>query len=1078
MRLLGLLFWTSILSAETWNFHAQNPPQKNSSNLHLSEDLLIEQEAENPLNLSGGIVAGGKSLTKKGAGEVVFSGTVPNFGLTVSVEKGTLTLNKTPGVDAINAAHISGGTLRLGAAHQIREGSSANVTVAQGVFDLNGFSETIHTLVLDGGMVTTGGGALTVGEGSGVVSIKGGAKFLGSLTLSPQASSPAFSYIPQGNQMSMIEGGTLNLGSGIQEFTGTSGGLNVDVDISSAISSGSLTKKGTHILRFSGTHANTYTGMTSIEAGTLILNKQAGVIAIPGHAVIGTNAQVRCDSTNQFASSSQVTVNAGGSLDLNHNNQTIGLLSGAGIVNLGDATLMLGGNGTSNFLGTLSGSGGRVIKQGPGIVQLSGADSNTYTGLTTINAGTLELGKSGNKPALSGSILLPFAATLSTLAPKQMTQLATVTLDAPGALFKLNGHAQECGSLIFNAGHVAQEGAPLTLAGSGLALSMQGNTSLSGPVHFTAPTGGEIAFVGTQGSASLLGNVDLGNAARKFNIARGNSSVDMKVSGNVQGKSLKKEGEGFLELSGTNTLSGLTEAHAGKIVMNGAHTSTAGVLVHAPATLSGAGSVVGNVTLAGRLAPGNSIGTITLVGNHVFQAGSALEVELDPTTSDLVNILGTLVLEPGATLEVIPQPGIYPDQFSYLIVDTTGGSTGTFSSVMNTLPTFYSTVFYTPTQIFLNTSLLPFSTLNLDGNEESIAESLDALDPAPGSDLELILAELRMASADEVDDELEQLQPSQFTALALAQENAALDVSFALFERLYQVHDTCVKTCDYKNHVWLAPLGAFSSQHRKSHEPAFKTGTGGIILGIDGNPRDCLLLGGALAYTYSSLNWEHDKGDGAIQTGYTTLYAAGRTGNFYLQGALFGNYNHYRAKRHIQFQDPSIVVVNRNAKNTHDGFSFTGDFEGGYLWKVKSALLSPFVRLDYLYLHEKGFTEKGARSLNLHVKRKNSDLLRSELGFRGARCFSFAHNKVSPTFSVSYIRETRFQGRKIRARLKGAEEGFTVKGMNPSRSLAGTSFGLIFLIPDEDCTLSTTWDGEFSSRFYNHAFALTWLYKF
>ena len=126
---------------------------------------------------------------------------------------------------------------------------------------------------------------------------------------------------------------------------------------------GSLTKSTAGTLVLSGT--NSYGGATNINSGTL----QAGA------------------ADTLFASSAH-TVSAGAALDLNNFNQTIGSLAGAGNVTLGSATLTAGGDNTSTtFSGVISGGGG-LAKTGTGTVTLTGA--NSYSGGTTVSAGTLQ----------------------------------------------------------------------------------------------------------------------------------------------------------------------------------------------------------------------------------------------------------------------------------------------------------------------------------------------------------------------------------------------------------------------------------------------------------------------------------------------------------------------------------------------------------------------------------------------------------------------------------------------------------------------------------------------------------------
>jgi fibronectin-binding autotransporter adhesin len=130
----------------------------------------------------------------------------------------------------------------------------------------------------------------------------------------------------------------------------------------------SLTKVGSGVWVLAG--ANTYTGATTINGGTL-----------------------RLSGAGTFGNLSTVTVAnaAGATLDLNGLSRSIGSLTGGGAtggtVTLGAGTLTTGGNNTSStYAGVISGTGG-LTKVGTGTFTVTGA--NTYTGATTINGGTL-----------------------------------------------------------------------------------------------------------------------------------------------------------------------------------------------------------------------------------------------------------------------------------------------------------------------------------------------------------------------------------------------------------------------------------------------------------------------------------------------------------------------------------------------------------------------------------------------------------------------------------------------------------------------------------------------------------------
>ena len=83
---------------------------------------------------------------------------------------------------------------------------------------------------------------------------------------------------------------------------------------------------------------------------------------------------------------------SGAVMDLQNTNQSIASLSAAGtsVINIGALTTT--DNTSQTFAGVLSGgiAGGLYIKQGSGVMTLSG--SNTYTGGTLISGGTLQLG--------------------------------------------------------------------------------------------------------------------------------------------------------------------------------------------------------------------------------------------------------------------------------------------------------------------------------------------------------------------------------------------------------------------------------------------------------------------------------------------------------------------------------------------------------------------------------------------------------------------------------------------------------------------------------------------------------------
>ena len=116
---------------------------------------------------------------------------------------------------------------------------------------------------------------------------------------------------------------------------------------------------------------------------------------------------------------------------------------------------------------------------------------------------------------------------------------------------------------------------------------------------------------------------------------------DGKYAGNLTGPgTLSKTGVGKLSITGNNQAGGGTNIDGGTLAVDGKLTSN--VSVNAGGTLAGSGHVVGKIVLnGGKIAPGNSIGTIDIDGNLNMAPNSTYHVEINGDTSDLIKVSGT-----------------------------------------------------------------------------------------------------------------------------------------------------------------------------------------------------------------------------------------------------------------------------------------------------------------------------------------------------------------------------------------------------------------------------------------------------
>jgi fibronectin-binding autotransporter adhesin len=145
---------------------------------------------------------------------------------------------------------------------------------------------------------------------------------------------------------------------------------------------------------------------------------------------------------------------------------------------------------------------------------------------------------------------------------------------------------------------------------------------------------------------------------------------------------LTKQGAGVLTLSGSNAYSGTTAVQAGSLLVTGSHTGGGAYNVASQATLGGTGTISAGVTVNGSLAPGTSIGPLTVNGNVDFGSSGIFDVEINAAThtADLLVVNGNLNLSGlSDMLKLTLIGGVLPEAGPLTIATYTGTLTGTFN---------------------------------------------------------------------------------------------------------------------------------------------------------------------------------------------------------------------------------------------------------------------------------------------------------------------------------------------------------------------------------------------------------------
>ncbi|EMY3037264.1 autotransporter-associated beta strand repeat-containing protein [Salmonella enterica] len=628
----------------------------------------------------------GTSLIKQGAGTLILNAENTYTGGT-TISGGTLVATN---VDALGSGDVTDdATLELntgGTFDNAISGSGQVVKSGDKMLTLSGAnSYSGGTLISDGTLVASNVEALGTGDvtNDAVLELNTGGDFDNAISGSGQVVKSGDETLTLSGSNTytggtLISGGTLvasnveALGSG--DVTNNAVlELNTGGDFTNNISgSGQVVKSGDETLTLSG--ANSYTGGTTISGGTLIASnvEALGTGDVTDNAVLELNTGG--DFDNAISGSGQVVKSGDETLTLSGANSYSGgtLISDGTLVatsvealGSGDVTnnavLELNTGGT--FDNAISGSG-QVVKSGDETLTLSG--SNTYTGGTTINDGTLiatsvdalgsgdvtdnavlELNTGGdfdNAISGSGQVVKSGDETLTLSGTNSYTDGTTIS---SGTLIATSVDALGSGDVTDNAVLELNTGGDFTnnISGSGQVVKSGDETlTLSGANSYT---GGTTISGGTliASNVEALGTGDVtDNAVLELNTG---GDFDNAISGSGQ---VVKSGDETLTLSGTNTYTGGTTISGGTLVASNVEALGSGdVTDDATLELNTGGTFDNAISGSGQVVKSGD-DVLTLSGANSYSGGTLIS---DGTlVASNVEALGTGDVTDNATLEL------------------------------------------------------------------------------------------------------------------------------------------------------------------------------------------------------------------------------------------------------------------------------------------------------------------------------------------------------------------------------------------------------------------------------------------
>jgi outer membrane autotransporter protein len=936
---------------------------------------------------SGGLLflTGPQTITDNGA--IVFQGSFNQFLAANVVGSGKLVIDITGTLSLLSsnntyngATILTAGTLQVNSTGALSLNSAFTVN---SILDLNGFDSTIGSL--------SGTGSVINGEPSG--------------SPSPSPVGPATLTVGNDNSNSTFSG-VIEDGTGVLQLT--------------KIGAGTLTLTG----------ANTYSGGTTVSAGTLQLGNGGTTGSIVGNVV-------------------------------------------------DDGILAFNRSDVFTFGGVISGTGS-VRQIGSGTTVLTGA--NSYTGGTTIADGTLQLGSGGTSGSISGNVIdngrLAFNRSDVLTFSGAISGTGGVTQIGPGTTI-LAGNNSYAGATTIASGTIQ--------AGSANGLSQNSAFTVNSILDLNG-------FSNTIGSLSGTGTV-LNNGTTSATLTAGASNGDSTFSGVLaDGTSvlqLVKSGSGALTLTGSNTYTGATTVNGGSLIVDGSIASVQ-ALVKANGLLGGRGLIGGNVTNSGIVSPGDSPGTLTVSGNYSQSSTGTLRIEiagLGVGQHDLLAVGGHATL--GGTLQLIRlgafqlQPG---DKITFLTAS--GGVSGNFSTIQNDFATIVKTqVIISPNAVVLEGTQGSFAAAACNSNTAAVGQALDNAVGDPRATA--LINFLNGQPINQLCSDFTLIAPEQLTSVFNIAVSFANVQTANLERRTDEIRGgstgfsssgftmngngpgfsaglggptgaegksgPSVVTPIPENRwgIFVTGLGEFTHVDSTDIARGFDVQTGGFTVGVDYRIGSNFAVGLISGYAHTNADLANG-GDLDANSAKFGLYGTAFSGPLYLDTAITGGWSGYDTRR---------SALLGTASGSTDGADLNFLVNAGYDWKKGGLTIGPTASFQYTYVNFNGFTETGSLA-PLTLSDQHVDSIRTAFGMKASYDWHVGHVIIRPELRAAWQHEYGDSAYSITAKFaSGAGSSFSVSSPTIGRDSLLLGAGAAVQLNDR-ISIYAYYDGELARTNY------------
>ena len=620
--------------------------------------------------------------------------------------------------------------------------------------------------------------------------------------------------------------------------------------------------------------------------------------------------------------------------------------------------------------------------------------------------------------------------------------LSTVLINALGATFTnngtINGFVGVYSGTFVNTGSGAITASELQVGGAGGGSGFfTNNGSITGPVQNPQGT-----FINT---GTITGAVTNGNGSGATEPSFTNIGT---IIGNVFSTSV------FTNTVGSTITGDFSNSFA--LVNNG---TISGTVTNQPYGFNRGSGTMGNLVNYGSYSPGNSIGTLTVTGNHLHSGSGTYLAEVNGAgQSDLVRVLGAASLQ-GGTVSVAVLPGApLGPRTTYRILTAAGGLSGSYAAVSDPYPFLLSSLSQDANNIYLTLQPGGFAAKAQTGTQAAVGAALDTGVAGASGDFATILGTLATLQTAQVLPFMTAISGQNYSAFSSTMvQGAALFMNtvadqtggFAPAGQRVALAEACDVACVGQaagtGGAWGGALGGVGSIGASTATGSVTYTAGGFAAGLDRELAPGFRLGVTAGYTSGRQYVSGFSGTGATDTFLAGLYGTYREGKVYADALAGYAYSDNQMWRQITVPG----LGQRTAQGRTGANQFYGQIEAGYRVDIgpvggaaAEAYLTPFARLQGYTGAQNGFSETGAQSLNLTVAAQTTNSLRSVIGAQlGGSVDLGWREKLAAQLRLGWSHDYASTARPVTATLAGAPLApFTTYGVAPQRDAAVVGF--------------------------------------